>query len=90
LGLGRFRGADKRAHKLAVDCGGHSIHVDTLTTQKRPRILDAVNAGGLNFDPGKSRPGKFGPVLLIPKRSRDAANPQQHVFTQLWPALPRV
>ena len=83
----RFGSPDERAHELPFNLRGYRIHVDTLTTEKCPRILDVVHACWLDFDVLKPRFCELGGVLL--SSSAPAMQPtHSSMFFERPPALP--
>src|SRR6185295_2426964 len=73
-----FHGTDKRADEFTLDLRSNRIGIQTLASQKLPRILKRVRASWLDFDRVKARAGKLGDIVGILQRTGDAADPQFH------------
>jgi len=54
-------------------------HIDPLIGEKHPRVLDVVNAGGLDAYRFKSRRGELGFVYGLPGGAHDASGSKEHV-----------
>jgi hypothetical protein len=73
-----LRGANKRADEFAFHQRRDCIYVDAFTREKLPRIVDAVDARGLNIDVIEARCAKLLHVVGFFKSASDAAHPQLH------------
>src|SRR6266850_7036692 len=70
---------NERAREAAVHFGRDAIHVHTAVGQKRPRILDLIDAPRIELDVREPRRLELRGVLIVAERAGDAADPQLHV-----------
>src|SRR5580658_5270506 len=66
----RFHGADESAHEFVLDQGRDGIHVDTFATQELARVLDAIDASGLDVDAVESGLSQLGRIFANLQRTR--------------------
>src|SRR6516162_4113500 len=78
-----FHGANEGAYELTFRLRCKSIDVDAFAREKLPRILNRVDPR--RFDANRLEPGvcQLVPVFFVPKRSRYAPDPEQHLFAHL-------
>ena len=80
---------NESAHEFAVHLRGEGIHIEALPGEKFPRVLDAVDPRGFDFDLLKSGGQKFAAVFVLFESARDAAHPQQNALANFRAAFRR-
>src|ERR1700730_9790613 len=68
-GAHRLLRSDKGAHEFVLDLRRDSIDVDTLAAQERTRVLDVINARGLDRDLIETSPGELCDVVGVFERA---------------------
>ena len=74
----RLSRAHEGAGEAVLDLWRQAVDIDSALGQERARIVDLVDAPGLDIDVGKARRSQFRGVLGFLEGARDAAHPQFH------------